>query len=274
MENFTLETLYLPYDFDQSERRVRIYLPPHYETSNKRYPVLYMHDGQNVFYDEESYSSMSWRVVEALNLVNLQDKFIIVGIDNAGDQRIEDYMPYNLDVPIEHNDQVITGGHGQEYADFLVNTVKPVIDETYPTLPQRKYTGVCGSSLGGLITAYIAAEYNHVFKFFGVFSLASQYCETDFLNHIENRSIRKKSLFYLQSGTAEGLDENGHGSPLVSQSFVNNVLNYQKALIRTGLHVNSIHLNLFVDEIHREQYWAQHLPQFINLMSQEMKLDD
>ena len=56
MSNFTLETLYLPFDFDQTERRVRIYLPQHYETSNKRYPVLYMHDGQNVLYDEESYS--------------------------------------------------------------------------------------------------------------------------------------------------------------------------------------------------------------------------
>lgn len=274
MSNFTLETLYLPFDFDQTERRVRIYLPQHYETSNKRYPVLYMHDGQNVFYDEESYSTMSWRVVEALKLNKLENKVIVVAIDHAGERRVDDYSPYKFDFPIENHDQIYTQGHGQEYADFIVNTLKPVIDETYPTLPQRKYTALCGSSLGGLITAYIAAEYNEVFKFYGVFSLASHFCETDFLNHIQSSSIRKKSLIYIQTGSDEGLDENNQGSKLISQQFINNSLYYQKALLLAGLHINNIKLHIHTQEIHREQYWAQHLPKFIGLFAQEMKLFD
>lgn len=274
MLHFNLETLYLPFDFDQSERRVRVYLPPNYETSNQRYPVLYMHDGQNVFYDDESYSDVSWRIVEALHLTNLSDKMIIVGIDNAGERRIDDYTPYKFDFPIDHGSQHYNEGHGKEYADFVVNTVKPVIDETYPTLSHRKYTAICGSSLGGLMSAYMIVEYNKTFKFSGVFSLANYFCETDFLKHIKQNGLPKKSLIYIQTGTHEGLDEDGQGSKTVSQKYINNTLNYQKALIQSGLDVNNISLNIHAFEIHREKYWALHLPKFLIFIANEMNLID
>lgn len=273
MNHFTLDTLYLPFDYDQSERRVRVYLPDNYESSNKRYPVIYMHDGQNVFYDDESFSEMSWRVVEALYLTGLQNEFIIVGIDNAGERRIDDYVPYKLDFPIEHGPHIIYQGHGKEYADFLVNTVKPVIDETYPTLSHRKYTAVCGSSLGGLMSAYIGVEYNKFFKFSGVFSLASYFCQNDFLNHIKQDKLLKKACVYIQTGTHEGLDENHQGSKVMSQQYINSTLAYQKALLEAGLSVDQIDLNIYAFEIHREKYWALHFPQFLNFLANEMRLN-
>lgn len=274
MENFTLETHYLPFDFDQSERRIRVYLPENYENSNRRYPVLYMHDGQNLFYDDESYSDMSWRVVQALHQTNLMDKLIIVAIDHAGERRIDDYTPYLFDFPIERNQQTLTRGHGKEYADFVVNVVKPVIDETYPTLAHRKYTSICGSSLGGLMSAYMGVEYNHLFKFVGVFSLASYFCETEFLKHIIDHGIPKKSFIYIQTGTQESLDEVGQGSKEMSQTAIDNTLNYQKALLTAGLPIKQIELHINAFEIHRERYWALHFPKFLRFISNEMNLND
>jgi|LSQX01.2.fsa_nt_gb predicted alpha/beta superfamily hydrolase len=274
MDNFNIETLYLPFDYDNSERRVRIYLPENYESSNKRYPVLYMLDGQNVFFDEESYSGMSWRAILALKQTKLDDKMIIVAVDHADENRFYDYSPYLSDFPIDINGVQHYNGHGHLFADFLVNTLKPVIDETYPTLSSRKYTAVCGSSLGGLMTAFLGSKHTDVFKFFGVFSLASYFCKTDFINSVSSNPIRKKSFYYIQTGTEEGLDENGKGSKSLSQEYINSSIDYCHALVKARVDVSQISLNIHAFEIHREKYWALHLPKFLNLIKTELNLPD
>lgn len=274
MNSFNLETLYIPFDYDSSERRVRVYLPENYETSDRRYPVLYMLDGQNVFYDDESYSTMSWRAIQGLKQSQLDDSMIIVAVDHAGDERFYDYTPFDSDFPIDINGVQHINGHGHLFADFLVNTLKPVIDETYPTLSSRKYTAVCGSSLGGLMTAYLGSKYTDVFKFFGVFSLASYFCKGHFIQSIESTPIRKKSFYYIQTGTEEGLDENGKGSKSMSQEFINSAIDYSHALIKARVPVNQISLNIHAFEIHREKYWALHFPKFLNFIKNEMDLSD
>ena len=274
MDNFTLETLYLPFDYDDSERRVRIYLPENYESSNKRYPVLYMLDGQNVFYDGESFSGMSWRAIQALKQTNLSDKLILVAVDHAQDNRFYDYTPYVSDFPIDIHGKQFYNGHGHLFADFLVNTIKPVIDETYPTLSSRKYTAVCGSSLGGLMTAFFGSKFTNTFKFFGVFSLASYFCKTDFLDSIENNPVRKKSFYYIQTGTEEGLDEKGKGSKALSQEFINSAIDYSKALVKARVPIHQIQLSINAFEKHQEKYWALHLPKFLTMLKTEMNLSD
>jgi predicted alpha/beta superfamily hydrolase len=144
-------------------RKVWIYLPPDYEKSKISYPVLYMHDGQNLFDDSTSYAG-EWSVDESLNdlFKKTVKGFIVVGINHGDSLRIEELTPWK-------NEQY-GGGKGAEYAKFVVETLKPFIDKNYRTLSDKENTGVMGSSLGGLISFYMGLKYPNTFGKAGVFS--------------------------------------------------------------------------------------------------------
>ena len=146
-------------------RRVWIYLPPGYATSARRYPVLYMHDGQNVFDARTSFAG-EWGVDETLDSLHGlgRDDAIVVAVDHGGQKRFDEYSPWI--------NQKYGGGQGDLYVDFLVRTLKPYVDRDYRTLPDRLHTGVAGSSMGGLISLYAALKYPNVFGRVGVFSPA------------------------------------------------------------------------------------------------------
>jgi predicted alpha/beta superfamily hydrolase len=143
-------------------RRVWIYLPQDYASSKKHYPVLYMHDGQNVFDDATSFSG-EWGVDEFLDS-NKTKQCIVVAVDHGGNKRLNEYNPYD-------NDR-FGKGEGDEYLDFLVKTLKPFIDKRYRTLKDRKNTFIAGSSMGGLISLYAVLKYPDTFGGAGVFSPA------------------------------------------------------------------------------------------------------
>jgi len=145
------------------QRRVWIYLPKGYETLKKKYPVIYMHDGQNLF---DGYTSGfgEWGVDEFLDSLKAgQQQFIVVGVDHGGEARMVEYSPYESKYgkPL-----------GDKYIDFLVETLKPYIDQHYKTLTDAKHTTVAGSSMGGLISMYAELKYPKVFGNAGVFSPA------------------------------------------------------------------------------------------------------
>lgn len=148
-------------------RRVWLYLPPGYATSGKRYPVMYMHDGQNVFNAATSFSD-EWGVDETLDaLASHGDPgAIVVAVDNGGVHRLDEYNPWRAADP-RHG-----GGEGDAYVQFLARTLKPYIDQHYRTLPDPAHTGIMGSSMGGLISLYAALRYPDVFGRAGVFSCA------------------------------------------------------------------------------------------------------
>ena len=145
-------------------RRVWIYLPPDYASSGKRYPVLYMHDGQNVFDAATSYAG-EWGVDETLDSLHAggDPGVIVVAADHGGSLRIPEYSPW----PTRFG-----AGEGDKYVDFLVGTLKPWIDQKYRTLPDRLNTGIAGSSMGGLISFYAALKHPGVFGRAAVFSPA------------------------------------------------------------------------------------------------------
>ena len=147
------------------ERTVRLYLPPGYAASTKRYPVLYMHDGQNLFDASTAYAG-EWGVDETLDtLAKTQGlEIIVVGIDNGGDKRMTELNPWDFGS--------FGKGEGAQYMDFIVKVVKPQIDATYRTLPGREATGIMGSSMGGLISQYAILQYPQVFSKAGIFSPA------------------------------------------------------------------------------------------------------
>ena len=147
------------------ERTVRLYLPPSYATSTKRYPVLYMHDGQNLFDAATSYAG-EWGVDETLDALAKSHglELIVVGIDNGGTNRMTELNAW---------DNTRFGkGEGAQYMEFIVKVVKPLIDATYRTLPGREATGIMGSSMGGLISQYAILQYPQVFSKAGIFSPA------------------------------------------------------------------------------------------------------
>jgi predicted alpha/beta superfamily hydrolase len=146
------------------ERTLRLYLPPSYEsTPDKRYPVIYMHDGQNLFDDATSYAG-EWGVDETLDAFARARGFeaIVVGIDNGGEERLHELSPWT-------NPKVGTA-QGEQYMAFVVDTVKPFVDAHYRTRPDRANTAIAGSSMGGLISHYALLRYPQVFGKAAIFS--------------------------------------------------------------------------------------------------------
>jgi predicted alpha/beta superfamily hydrolase len=149
-----------------NERTIIVYLPPGYEDASNqatRYPVLYMQDGQNLFDESTSFAGIEWKVDEAAQRLIAEGKIeplIIVGIYNS-EQRNEEFTP-----PALSTDKI--KGRGDAYARFVVNEVKPMIDRTYRTMPERAHTALAGSSMGGLITLYMAKVNHDQFAAIGV----------------------------------------------------------------------------------------------------------
>jgi predicted alpha/beta superfamily hydrolase len=145
------------------QRTLRIYVPASYQTSQRRYPVLYMHDGQNLFDAATSYAG-EWGVDESLDALARTHglEVIVVGIDHGQDKRIGELSPWAHPKygPAE----------GPQYMDFVVQTVKPWVDEHYRTLSDRRNTAVMGSSLGSLLSHYAVHQYPHIFGMAGLFS--------------------------------------------------------------------------------------------------------
>ncbi|QLB15811.1 esterase [Mannheimia granulomatis] len=253
--------LYVPYL--QQHRRIRVLLPKdyHHETW-QTYPVLYMHDGQNVFYSKESYSGHSWKIIPTLKSHQELPKLIIVGIDNAGKERLNEYGPWKTTTGSTPETQN-TGGLGAEYAKWLVETVKPFIDIHYRTKFQREHTLLAGSSMGGIITAYIGGAYPHIFGHLGVFSLASWFSESDFLRFCHQSPLYSNTKVFIQVGTNEGDEIDSHFISNMNQTYIDCTLNYYQALIRTGLPLDNIRLRIMANEIHHEMHWADHLVDFL-----------
>ena len=176
-------------------RRVWIYLPSDYPGSKKNYPVLYMHDGQNVFDDLTSFAG-EWNVDETLDsLGKHSEEMIVIAIDHGGSKRINEYCPYDMEKFGE--------GEGDKYVDFLVKTLKPFIDKNYRTLKNKQNTFIAGSSMGGLISMYAILKYPRVFGGAGIFSPAFS-VGPKIYDDIEAKGARVNSKIYFYCGAEEG----------------------------------------------------------------------
>ena len=184
-------------------RRVWVYLPASYNNSTKKYPVLYMHDGQNVFDDATSFSG-EWGVDEAIDTLGLKTKeCIVVGIDNGSDKRLNEYCPYDFNLSEIAANNKTNVGEGGKYVDFLVKTLKPLIDKKYRTFKDKNNTFTAGSSMGGLISMYAALKYPKVFGGAGVFSPAF-WVGPKIFDDIKTKGKKVKAKIYFYAGDEEG----------------------------------------------------------------------
>jgi predicted alpha/beta superfamily hydrolase len=256
--------------YKDEKRRVRVLLPKNYDKDqDKNYPVVYMHDGQNIFYSSESYSGYSWKVIPAIKLNPDLPKMIVVGIDNGGQDRINEYTPWKItESPLPEDYEL--GGRGVEFAKFVMTVVKPFIDKQYRTKSDKYHTAVIGSSLGGNISAFMGVEYKDQIGGLGIFSLANWITSKAFDRYIAKEELDPEQRVYIQVGTQEGDDADRqlmYGN--MKQAYIDCSLKYYKQLIKGSVPIDSICLNIFADEVHDEKAWAKHLPECLRFLSEK-----
>lgn len=224
------------------KRRVWVYLPNDYATSTRRYPVLYLHDGQNVF-DEFTSFSGEWGVDETLRQLQLSGHdrgCIVVALDHGGDTRLNELSPWR-------NTQY-GGGQGDAYLEFMVRTLKPRIDSTYRTLPDRQHTGMAGSSMGGLISLYAGLKFPEVFSKIGVFSPALWFAKDSVFAYVRQAKPRQPMQFYLVAGEQE------------SDTMVPLMADLRDALRKAGVKQENISYRALADGKHAEWFWRREFP--------------
>lgn len=265
-------THYVEVPYYQDKRRIRVLLPDGYDTQEaltRTYPVLYLHDGQNVFYDQESFSGHSWRVIETIKQHPQLDNMLVIAIDNADERRLDEYGPWPMSnrFAIDFKE---AGGDGMAYAQWLVETLKPFIDKHYRTHLDSQSTFLAGSSMGGLITAYVGAQYPEVFGCLGIFSLASWFSEQAFLSFISTHPLKTETRVFIQVGTNEGDAESEFSLKQlpINQTYINSTLHYYQSLLRAGHPIEQIDLALVAGAIHHEKHWADHLLDFLKFANE------
>lgn len=178
-----------------NRRNLLVYTPASYARGDARYPVIYMHDGQNLFDAATSFAG-DWGLKSALAWASRRGlEAIVVGIPNMGVARIDEYTPFM--------DPKAGGGNGDRYLDYLINTVKPLVDARFRTLPDRTHTGIAGSSLGGLISLYAYFRYPSVFGFAAALSPALWFANGAILD-VAEQAPRVPGRVYFDVGLREG----------------------------------------------------------------------
>lgn len=176
-------------------RGLRIYLPPGYAGSTRRYPVIYLSDGQNLFDEATGYAG-EWGVDEALDALAAEGfEAIAVGIDHGGERRMQELSPW-------HNPQ-FGPALGEAYLAFVVERVKPFVDGNYRTLDGPQQTAIVGSSMGGLFAHYALHARPEVFGLAGVLSPSFWFHEAAF-HFPQNRPRPPSARIFLSMGSAEG----------------------------------------------------------------------
>jgi predicted alpha/beta superfamily hydrolase len=184
------------------DRDIIVYLPPGYRTeAERRYPVLYLHDGQNVFDTETAFLGQEWQAdetAEALIRGGEIEPIVMVGIYNTGLHRVDEYTP-------TRSSPRDAGGKARHYAAMLVDELKPFIDAEYRTLDGPENTGLAGSSLGGLVTLYIGLRHPEIFGKLAALSPSLWWSHGAILRMIRDHPIpRPHPKIWVDIGTAEG----------------------------------------------------------------------
>lgn len=235
-------------------RNVWVYYPPSYtENPLARYPVVYMHDGQNLFDPRYAFGGNTWKVAETLDggIDALDPNYslpevLVVGPENTAD-RIYEYTPTVGDDPD------YTGGGGDKYLQFLIEELKPVIDRDLRTVPTAAATTLAGSSLGGLISAYAGARRADVFGRIGVFS-PSTWWDNRYIIGAVKASPQRPLRVYVDSGDSGASKDDVDNTRDLAQAYRD--IGYRDP----GRADDTLLYVVQAGAVHNEVYWAQRLP--------------
>jgi predicted alpha/beta superfamily hydrolase len=222
-----------------TRRDIDVFLPHSYRGSRRRYPVVYMQDGQNLADPHRAFAG-TWGLNQAIDaLANRGIEAIFVGVPNLGPERVREYSPF---FDARHG-----GGAGDAYLAFLERTVKPLIDRRFRTRPEREATGIFGSSMGALISVYAFFRAPETFGFAGAMSPSLWFADRALLSYVEKDGTPPGRI-YLDAGTAEG------GATLRDVRHLARILERKGYDEGTALRVVEAEGGQ-----HSEQHWAERL---------------
>lgn len=231
------------------ERTVRVYTPAAHAGGDRRFPVLYMLDGHNLFDDADAIHGRAWRLGTHLDAHG--PELIVVGIDAApGERRSDEYTPWPITDPRHEPrpDGIGNGGGGRAFVDWLVADLKPAIDARYRTDPTA--TALAGASLGGLMAIYGAAAHPTVFRRAAAFSAATVVNERDLTAFLEGRDLGEVERLYADVGTHEWDDATENAEYRASCARVAAVL---------AMRVRRFRFDVIDGGEHHEAAWAARL---------------
>lgn len=249
--------------FLNTKREVRIWTPKNY-SKDKKYPVIYMHDGQNIF-------NFFDKSMEMWNLNEMVSDCIIVGVDHGGVKRIDELSPkawtkYGKNAPY------VRKPCGEEYCDFLVNVVMNYVNENYSTKQGREFTSIGGSSMGGIMSLYIALTYKEIFGKAYVFSPAFKvYSAGFFEKYLQENPFILENLpyLYIASGGTHGAERKGSGG---DESIIAKYVPYIKEeLIKSGYPKEKIETKILEGRVHHETTWRELFPSAYNWLENNFK---
>ena len=238
--------------FLKNERDLIVYVPPCYnQQTERRFPVLYLHDGQNLFDASTSFiPGMDWHVGqtadEAIGANNVEP-LIIVGIYNTGKQRILEYTPTRV--------PRLGGGRADGYAKFLIQELKPFVDSEYRTLSGPEETGMGGSSLGGLVSLYLGLKFPHIFGRIAALSPAVWWNQHVMHRFAEAARVHPRPRIWLDIGKKEG------------PRIVGDVEQFRDVLLEKGWQLGKdLHYERIEGGEHNEAAWARRVEPFLQFL--------
>lgn len=233
------------------ERKIWVYLPPNYAKTKQKYPVLYMHDAQNLFGEADS-PNQKWEVGRTLNKIFYETNWgcILIGIEHGEENRLAEYSPF----PNPNHG----GGEGAEYLKFLVEILKPQVDSHFRTLPEAENTLMIGSSMGGLISIFATLQHGNLFGKVAAFS-PSLWWSDDIYALAASTPYNFVHKMVLLGGEKE------------SEEMLPDLLAMYNTLADNGYFEEKIHLDFYQDGTHTESFWGREFEKAIRwLMSEKM----
>lgn len=234
----------------EKPRRLYIYLPKDYEASERRYPVLYMFDGHNVFYNSHATYGRSWGMKEYLQKTKLP--LIVVGVEcnPEGQKRLSEYSPWDF----SRRELGFVEGRGRETMEWIVKSLKPSIDAEFRTLPDREHTMIAGSSMGGLMTVWAMVEYNDIFSRGAALS-PCLFLNTGRMNElIKTVPLAAPTRIYMDYGSGETKEDPREWALMFRTAA---------GLSKAGAHVAA---HVVPDAEHNEAAWEKRIPVFMDFL--------
>ena len=233
------------------ERWMYIYLPIDFN-SDERYPVLYMFDGHNVFYDEDATYGKSWGMKRYMDLSGTPVIIVAIECNHVGSGRLHEYSPF----PCRDRKYGEFHGLGPVYMDWLVNELKPEIDASLPTLADRSHTFIAGSSMGGLMTLFALTKYNHIFSRGAALSPSLWVDTKQVMEMVNTAEIAPDTWLYMDYGSEE-LSSRSKKKMLSIFKRVGNALMDQGAFVCS---------RIIPGGDHSEASWERQLPIFMRCL--------
>jgi predicted alpha/beta superfamily hydrolase len=222
-------------------RRIWALLPHDYHDTDKHYPVLYLQDAQNLFSNEAPFGS--WSIDTHLMEMSAKGigELIVICIDHGGSERIQEYSPYFH--------RKFGEGQGKDYANFIIETLKPYVDSHYRTKSDRKYSGIGGSSMGGLISAYIGIVHPTYFSKLMIFSPSFWYSDEIYFDAFKyNYTLPMRMFIYAGEKETRFMSQHIH--------------QFKNALMHGAFSSKLTKFNIVIDPEgqHQEKYWGAIFP--------------